>query len=1560
MEWNMVHGIGTSCAGNAHVRLEEGNVASAARPRRGALLYSKLLPVLVGCLAASFAWGKSFSIDLRQPVTSNAVRAMAQVKTAAVVSENADFLRKVNLDAGTADVGEVAVGDELAFTLFDDVAVTLTLKKQMPSPLGGDVFLAEASGYEGIKNAVVLRTEAGLTVDIQDYLNKKAYKVISTATGVTVQEMEAKCGMCGCDAREPSNQAGTASSKPQKAKKVVASKGTESDETCVDILVAYDKNAAAWANANGGGITNFAQMAVQKMNTVLVNNGLDWYFQFRLIGVTSVAASSADLDYVLDAATDGYAGWDSICATRDEVGADIVTVLIDTGAEDGTTGLGWSLTTEDFASFSESAYNVCAIRSVAQSHTMTHEVGHNMGCGHSDIQATQPGPQLYSYSAGYYFSADGDKYHTVMAYETEGPGGTEVPYFSSPNYAYLGVPVGDDTHDNTRTLANTYAAVAAWRGGASEEYEWEVEPSADGKGCVIVSVSPSPSGNLKIPATVNGIPVVGIGYRAFWNMHELWDVRIPDSVMDIGTEAFMDCESLVEVNIPNSVTNIGDRTFADCSCLASLALPDGLEAIGMSAFSGCSGLAEITIPASVTYIGSAPFSGCENLRRFVVADGNTSYIVVNGLLCNKDATGILAVPNVESVTIPDSVTTIGDLAFGGCSKLTNLVIGKGVTSIGAAAFYMCSNLTEARIPANVRYIGSDCPFEGCVKLERFIVEEGNPSYVVTNGLLCAINESRVVACPGTFTDAVIPANFKEIGWKSFASCGRLRNVVIPDGVETIGYLAFDKCVNLTAVDIPDSVVNIEHGAFSGTALMSVKIPNSVTNFGQYVFEGCSRLANVTIGSGVVEIGWSCFDGCDLRNVVIPDSIRNVASQAFLFCSNLTSVTIGNGVTNIEGNAFGWCDALTNIVLGSGVESIQTLAFQGCGHVTSITIPASVKYLGRDLFFPCSTSLRLKEVHFLGRPPVMDEGSNEDFYRSCQIMGTYLPEYKAEWESVLDRNGYWHWLEMLPRDEVVRICFDANGGGDSAVVLYRRGDTIVFPMVWQDGYAFSGWWTAPDGGEKVAEGTLASADVTYYAHWSLGFTDLAYSSPWTAREVALSEEKLLFVLSGADWCGFTWIVRDYLDSLGDTFWDRFVVYYCNVDTDEYGMSDGVPSYGVFDPAKFNCNWYDGLLSYNAGGVEERVQAVIDEALEKYHRPMAYTVTFNANGGSVPTATRTVEDGASVGELPAATREGYALNGWFTAADGGDAVTAETVVTADVTFYAHWTAIPVSDPGPDTPDPVTPDPMTPGYEVIEATDITAPYEAPKAVTLQGVVYDGGKVAGIVELKLGKVNAKKKTSKVSGSVTTLDGKKHAITAFNLTEIDGTSPKDVSLAVKDFGTMALTIGGTQFAGAMDRYHVQSAVVGGNWSKGGTRVYVDGGRGATALPTGTLEDLLPDGEPVTALGGKWKFAKATSVKWAKPKKGAATPDIFDADSGKGLIVDTSAGKTNVSGLKLTYTPKKGTFKGSFKVYALEGEGKARKLKKYTVNVSGVVVGGVGYGVATCKNPAVNWTVTVK
>ena len=242
---------------------------------------------------------------------------------------------------------------------------------------------------------------------------------------------------------------------------------------------------------------------------------------------------------------------------------------------------------------------------------------------------------------------------------------------------------------------------------------------------------------------------------------------------------------------------------------------------------------------------------------------------------------------------------------------------------------------------------------------------------------------------------------------------------------------------------------------------------------------------------------------------------------------------------------------------------------------------------------------------------------------------------------------------------------------------------------------------------------------------------------------------------------------------------------------------------------------------------------------------------------------------------------------------------------------------------------------------STDGTIPAEWQKARTLRGVATRAmpNPVVGIFELKCGKANKKTGVAKVSAVLTGIDGKKKS---YKGESVDVRS----DIVTADIGGLSITINGDSFngnEGLPGGLSVESLNAGGNWTRTDTKVYVD----ATNLPTGAVDALLPAGEPVLAKGGKWAFNKASSVKLSKDKTN--------------LEWDTSNGKTNLSGLKLTYTPKTGLFKGSFKVYALEGfEGK-KKLKKYSAKVTGVVVDEKGYGQATIKKPSAGpWPVVVE
>ena len=421
-----------------------------------------VMVALAALFAAGTAMGASVAFDLRP------TRKIMKV-AAAPAGEPTGVLRATSLAAGKTLTGPLAVGDELSFALFDDVTVTLSLAERTEAPLGGETFLAEVSGYDGMKNAVVMQTSDGLQVDVQDFRKNRVYSIVSTAKGTSVREFDPQAGKV-IPTRPLVPELSKADSLMTVQSTVMASsQSTDQASTLVDVLVAFDRNAVTYANQNEGGMDNFANMAVAKMNTALANNGMSSFFRFRLVGTMAVDASATDVHTGLYAIRDSQAGWAAIKAKREEVGADIVTTLIDTGSAYGTTGVGWSLADPSrLAEFADSAYNVCAIRSVAQSHTMTHETGHNMGAGHATAVADEDnrGPQLYSYSSGHYFTgSDGKAYHTIMAYNSDGYGNsyTEAPLFSSPNCMWAGVAAGDAKHDNAQTIKNTYQSASAWR-----------------------------------------------------------------------------------------------------------------------------------------------------------------------------------------------------------------------------------------------------------------------------------------------------------------------------------------------------------------------------------------------------------------------------------------------------------------------------------------------------------------------------------------------------------------------------------------------------------------------------------------------------------------------------------------------------------------------------------------------------------------------------------------------------------------------------------------------------------------------------------------------------------------------------------------------------------------------------------------------------------------------------------------------------------------------------------------------------------------------------------------
>ena len=242
-----------------------------------------------------------------------------------------------------------------------------------------------------------------------------------------------------------------------------------------------------------------------------------------------------------------------------------------------------------------------------------------------------------------------------------------------------------------------------------------------------------------------------------------------------------------------------------------------------------------------------------------VASGNTHYSSIDGVLYNYVQDTLIQCPGAKtSITIPNSVTSIGRLAFYNCSGLTSVTIGNSVTSIGRLAFDGCSGLTSITIPNSVTYIGG-WAFSGC------------------SGL----------------TSVSIPSNITSIENGTFYGCSGLTSVTILNSVTSIGDTAFKNCSGLTSVTIGNSVTSIGQCAFYDcNSLTSVTIPNSVTIIDTATFSYCSNLTSITIGNSVTSIKENAFNECyRLASIKclasIPPSISNDFGRDIPYTSTLT-------------------------------------------------------------------------------------------------------------------------------------------------------------------------------------------------------------------------------------------------------------------------------------------------------------------------------------------------------------------------------------------------------------------------------------------------------------------------------------------------------------------------------------------------------------------------------------------------------------------------------------------------------------------------------------------------
>ena len=411
----------------------------------------------------------------------------------------------------------------------------------------------------------------------------------------------------------------------------------------------------------------------------------------------------------------------------------------------------------------------------------------------------------------------------------------------------------------------------------------------------------------------------------------------------------------------------------------SIVIPESVEysgetytvsAIGDSAFYNLQNLISISIPNSVTIVGNSAFGNCAGLTK---AEFGSIESLCNINFKNWNSNPLYYAHHlyidgdeITELEIPSSVTSIGNYAFSGCKELTSLIIPNSVVSIRTDAFEGCSGLTKLTIPNSVTSLGY----------------------------------SAFARCSGLI-ELSLPNSLTTIGMFAFYGCSSLLSVTIPNSVTTIEEHAFFGCGGLKEVTIPNSVLSIEYGAFCDcVGLKEVVIPNSVTNIGSFAFGDLPNLTEVTIPASVTEMGSFAFGQCyNLKKVIFEDGETPLlVDGGFWHCTGLKEVYLGRSLCDTESVSFGACYSLSSLTIGSSVDSIGENVFSH-SILTNIVVNAEV-------------------------PPVISENSFPEESYSCArvvVPAASIADYKKKWSQFV--------FLGVPTDGLLNKTYAVSSPGD---------------------------------------------------------------------------------------------------------------------------------------------------------------------------------------------------------------------------------------------------------------------------------------------------------------------------------------------------------------------------------------------------------------------------------------------------------------------------------------------------------------------------------------------------
>ena len=540
--------------------------------------------------------------------------------------------------------------------------------------------------------------------------------------------------------------------------------------------------------------------------------------------------------------------------------------------------------------------------------------------------------------------------------------------------------------------------------------------------------------SVDIPASLKEIP-----FHAFYRCIALSSVTLHEGLEVIGASAFGVCRSLSSVSIPTTVTEIGGGAFAN-SGLTSAVIPGNVVTLGAGAFSYCENLTYVKIAPGLKYLGGGAFGGCKlltEMQQIELPDGileiggnplnetpvytnaadraakNKTLFTfsVNGYLfkmtdsyIEKDkrpesvsivgnvvAGGAVGLTSVQSVTVSDSVTYIGERAFRDCYSLVSIKLSENITEIHDETFYNCFNLRSISIPEKVERIGYNA-FRFCSDL--MTVDMPNHPVLIEQG-------------------AFANTGFFENG--DFLVDG----VLYIDGHLVSGYQF--KGEEYTV--LPGTYSIAEYAFFAPTTdvfpMKKLTFPDSVGIIGQYAFSGCYALEDITLSQNVTYIGVNAFRGEKLKPFELPQTLEYIGTGNFNK-EGFYSSRLPDKLTVIEDSSFAGSAFEGLLVLPENLERLETWAFRSC-EIDEVIVPKGIESFdigafGYDVYFEDSSGFitQYPNYYYCGTEA---DWENVDIYRNESeympgIHGTIKLYFYSE-TAPTGEGRYWHYVDGKP-------------------------------------------------------------------------------------------------------------------------------------------------------------------------------------------------------------------------------------------------------------------------------------------------------------------------------------------------------------------------------------------------------------------------------------------------------------------------------------------------------------------------------------------------------------------